>query len=263
MLELALWCLFTGVFTGFLAGLFGVGGGLLLVPVLVTVFAQQGFDPSLHMQLALGTSLATIVVNGSSSVWAHHRKGAVDWSLVRGLAPGLVLGALFGAQLAANVPSEALKIAFGVGELLVALRLWLASQPKASRTLPGSLGQILAGSVIGSISAMAGIGGGTLTVPYLSWCNVAMQRAVAASAACGLPIALAGATGYVVSGWSNTLLPEWASGYIYWPAAVAVMATGVFMAPLGAKLAHRWPGDTLKKAFAVLLAVLGLRMLFF
>ncbi len=263
LLELALWCLFSGAFAGLLAGLFGVGGGLLLVPVLVTVFASQGFDSSVHMQLALGTSLTTIMVNGLSSVLAHHRRGAVDWSIVRRLAVGLIVGGLIGAQFASAIPSHVLKTAFGIGELLVALRLWLASQPKPSRSLPGAAGMTAAGTVIGGISAMAGIGGGTLTVPYLSWCNVPMQRAVAASAACGLPIAAAGATGYVLSGWQLETLPAWTTGYIYWPAALAIMATGIFMAPVGAKLAHRWSAATLKKAFAILLTVLGIRMLLF
>lgn len=263
MLELIVLCLATGLLTGFLAGLFGVGGGLVVVPVLITVFQQQGFDASFHMQLALGTSLTTIAVNGLSSVRAHHQRGAVDWAVVRGLAPGLVVGALCGAQLAGRVPSETLKIAFGIGELLVAARLWLAGQPKASRTLPGAAGQLAAGSVIGVISAMGGIGGGTLTVPYLSWCNIAMQRAVAIAAACGFPIAVAGAIGYLIGGWDNALLPEWSSGYIYWPAALAIMATGIFMAPVGAKVAHHWPSEKLKHGFAVLLTVLGLRMLFF
>lgn len=263
MLELALLCLVAGVLAGFLAGLFGVGGGLLLVPVLVTVYEMQQFDSSVHMQLALGTSLCTIIVNGMSSVLAHHRRGAVDWAIVQRLGLGLVVGALIGAQLASSVPSAVLKTAFGVGELLVALRLWMASQPKPSRGLPAGVGMTAAGSVIGVISAMAGIGGGTLTVPFLSWCNVQMQRAVAVSSACGIPIAVAGAVGYAVSGWGNASLPEWTTGYIYWPAALAIMATGVFMAPVGAKVAHKLPGDKLKKAFAVLLAVLGIRMLFF
>lgn len=263
MLDLALICLATGIFTGFLAGLFGVGGGLVVVPVLVALFEAQKFDPSLHMQLALGTSLCTIVVNGFSSVIAHQRKGAVDWQIFSRLAPGLVLGALIGAQLASSVPSAQMKIAFGIGELLVALRLITAAAPKLGRELPGWLGMSFSGLVIGTISAMGGIGGGTLTVPYLTWCNVVMQRAIATAAACGLPIAIAGATGYVISGWSNQNLPEWASGYVYWPAALSIMAAGVVMAPVGAKLAHRWPADKLKRAFALLLTVLGLRMLFF
>ena len=155
------------------------------------------------------------------------------------------------------------KVAFGIGEILVALRLWLAGQPKPYRTLPGRIGMTVAGSFIGSISAMAGIGGGTLTVPYLSWCNVVMQRAVAVSAACGLPIAVAGAAGYIISGWNSSQLPQGATGYVYWPAALAIMVTGVLMAPVGAKLAHRLPADKLKRLFALLLLVLGVKMLWF
>lgn len=263
MLEVALICLLTGVLTGFLAGLFGVGGGLVLVPVLVAVFELQQFDPAIYMPLALGTSLCTIVVNGMSSTLAHNRRGAVDWKIFARLAPGLIVGAMLGARLASAVPSEYMRIAFGVGELLVALRLMTAGQPKAGRTLPGPVGMGVAGSVIGTISAMGGIGGATLSVPYMTWCNVVMQRAVATAAACGLPIAIAGATGYIIAGWSNALLPEWSSGYVYWPAALSVMAAGVVMAPVGAKLAHRWPADKLKKGFALLLVVLGSKMLFF
>ena len=263
MLEVALICLATGVLTGFLSGLFGVGGGLVLVPVLVALFELQQFDPAIYMPLALGTSLCTIVVNGLSSTLAHYRRGAVDWHIFSRLAPSLVVGALLGAQLASAVPSATMKIAFGVGELLVAFRLLTAGQPKAGRALPGNLGMSIAGAVIGTISAMGGIGGATLSVPYMTWCNVVMQRAVATAAACGLPIAVSGAIGYVVSGWTASNLPEWTTGYVYWPAALAVMLAGVVMAPVGAKLAHRWPADKLKHGFALLLTVLGLKMLLF
>lgn len=263
MLEVALICLATGVLTGFLSGLFGVGGGLVLVPVLVALFAVQQFDPAIHMPLALGTSLCTIVVNGMSSTLAHHRRGAVDWNIFSRLAPSLVIGALIGAQLASAVPSATMKVAFGIGELLVAVRLLTAGKPKPGRGLPSSLGMSAAGAVIGTISAMAGIGGATLSVPYMTWCNVVMQRAVATAAACGLPIAVAGAIGYVVSGWSVSDLPAWTTGYVYWPAAVAVMLAGVVMAPVGARLAHRWPPEKLKLGFALLLTVLGLKMLLF
>lgn len=254
-----------GAVAGVLAGLFGVGGGLVIVPVLVSVFVWQGMTPGIVMQLALGTSLTTIIVTASSSTLAHHRRGAVRWDLVRKLAPGIIIGTWAGAALADLSDSQTLSLAFGLAECGLGLYLWFKRPLAASHTRQESgwagMPTAAAGAVIGAVSALAGIGGGTLTVPYLSRGGVLMNRAVATSAACGLPIALSGCVSYIVWGWAQPGLPDWASGYVYWPAALGIMCLSALCAPLGARLAHALPERVLKKCFAGLLLLLGLKML--
>jgi uncharacterized membrane protein YfcA len=194
-------------------------------------------------------------------VYAHHRRGAVQWHSVRRLAPGIIIGAWLGAALADRLPGIQLRTVFGVFELLVALQMGVGFRAVAQRQLPGWPGMGLAGGVIGAVSAVVGVGGGTMTVPFLQWCNVPMRQAVATSAACGVPIALAGAAGFIVSGWGEALLPRLSSGYIYWPAFGGIVLASVLMAPLGARLAHSLPAAQLKRIFSLFLALLGLRML--
>lgn len=252
-----------GAGAGLLAGMLGVGGGLVIVPVLAVLFYRSGVAPEVVMHLAIGTSLATIVFTSLSSVLAHHRHGAILWTEFRKLTPGILLGAMLGAAVADSLPSKTLRLIFGLFELVVAVQMGLNLKPAPHRSLPGYWGMSGVGSVIGLVSAVVGIGGGTMTVPFLQWCNVAMRQAVATSAACGLPIAVAGAFGYIVTGWNTPLLPSWSSGYLYWPAFVGVVVASMIFAPLGAKLAHRLPGPVLKRFFALFLAFLGLRMLWF
>ncbi|MCW8959288.1 MAG: sulfite exporter TauE/SafE family protein [Gammaproteobacteria bacterium] len=250
-----------GAFAGLLAGLFGVGGGLVIVPVLALLFAAAGIADEVLMHLAIGTSLATIVFTSISSVWAHQRRGAVRWEVVWQLTPGIVLGAWLGAALAERLSGDYLRYVFGLFELSVALQMGLNLRASPHRSLPGRAGMGLAGGVIGSVSAIVGIGGGTMTVPFLQWCNVPMRQAVATSAACGLPIAVAGATGFLFSGWENSHLPPLSSGYLYWPAFAGIVVASVLFAPLGARLAHTIPAVQLKRFFALFLALLGVRML--
>jgi uncharacterized membrane protein YfcA len=231
------------------------------VPVLALSFAAQGFAPEVQMHLAVGTSLATIIFTSLSSIYAHHRRDAVVWPAVRAMAPGIVLGALLGAVIARWLPSLSLRYLFGVFELFVAAQMLLSLKPAPHRGLPGNWGMGGAGAVIGTLSALVGVGGGTLTVPFLLWCNVAIQRAIATAAACGLPIAVAGAAGFAITGWDNARLPAWSSGYLYWPALLGVITSSVLLAPLGARLAHRLPSAVLKRLFSLLLLGLALRML--
>lgn len=256
MLYLAL-----GAFAGTLAGLLGIGGGLIIVPVLAGVFYRLEFAPELVMHLAIGTSLATIVLTSLSSVRAHHRRGAVLWPVFLWMAPGIVLGAWLGVVLADQLRSDTLRQVFGVFELAVAGYMWWNRPVAAHRTVPGRSGLNLAGMMIGSISAIVGIGGGTLTVPFLQWCNVLMKNAVATAAAVGLPIAVAGAIGYVIAGWGHPALPEGSSGYLYWPAFLGIVAASMLFAPIGAYWAHRLSAGQLKRFFALFLAALGLWML--
>lgn len=260
-MEVVIIYLLLGAFAGLVAGLLGVGGGLIIVPVLVFIFTGQGVAEHLIVHLAVGTSLATIVFTSISSVRAHHQHGAVLWPVFWQLTPGIVIGAWLGALFADVLASDQLRRFFGVFELLVAIQMTFNVKPRPHRQLPGRAGMVGAGSVIGAISAIVGIGGGTMTVPFLVWCNVAMRKAVATSSACGLPIAVAGATGFIVTGWNAVDLPVYSSGYVYWPAFIGIVIASVLSAPLGARLAHRLPAAQLKRIFAVLLYILGLRML--
>ena len=259
-MEYIIFYIVLGAVAGTLAGLLGVGGGLVIVPVLAYVFTLQSMPADIVMHLALGTSLASIVMTSISSSYAHHKHGAVLWTVFASLSPGIVIGAWLGAAIVDQLPTLTLRRIFGVFEWIVAAQIAFNLLPQAYRDLPGMLGRSIAGIVIGTVSAIVGIGGGTLTVPFLVVCRVAMRNAVATSAACGLPIAVAGMSGYIVTGWGNTNLPAWSTGYVYWPALLAIISASMLFAPVGAKLAHTLPVAMLKKIFALLLFVLGLMM---
>jgi uncharacterized membrane protein YfcA len=253
--------LILGAFAGTVAGLLGVGGGLIIVPVLVFIFTGHQFAAEIIVHMAVGTSLASIVVTSISSTYAHHARGAVQWSVFWKLLPGIIVGTFTGAAIADLMNAVSLRTFFGIFELSVAVQMALNIKANPHRQLPGRFGTATAGTGIGIISAIVGIGGGTMTVPFLVWCNTAMQRAVATSAAVGLPIAVAGATGYIVTGFNESQLPDNAIGYVYWPALLGIIVTSMLFAPLGARLAHSLPAAKLKKIFALLLAILGVRML--
>jgi len=249
-----------GLVVGFVAGLLGVGGGLIIVPVLIMLLHTHGQAVGMEPQLALGTSLATILFTSLSSVRAHHRRGAVEWPLVRRIAPGIVLGTLAGAALAARMPATVLKIFFVVFLFYAAVQMWLDFKPAPHRGLPGRIGTALAGGVIGVVSSWVGIGGGTLSVPFMLWHNVPLHRAIATSAAIGFPIAFAGAAGYMLGGWTVSGLPVGSLGFVYLPALAGIVLGSVLTAPLGARTAHRLPVRPLKRVFALLLFTLALRM---
>ena len=250
-----------GALAGVLAGLLGVGGGLVIVPALVWVFRARGIDEAVVVHLAVGTSLAAIVPTAASSMYAHHRRAAVRWGLVARLAPGVVLGAWVGAALADILPTFWLQRAFALFALAAGVRMLVSRQVEPRRGLPGSWGLVGAGTGIGSVSALVGIGGGSLTVPFLAGCGVAMRNAVATSSACGLPLALAGAVGFIAAGWGDGRLPRPTAGFVHGYAAVAVAAASASLAPVGAWLAHRLPVAALRRVFGVLLAGIGARML--
>jgi hypothetical protein len=253
--------LFLGSFAGLIAGLLGVGGGIVVVPALVLAFRHQGINDEILMHLALGTSLATIVVTTLSAVRAHHRRGAVQWALVRRLAPALLIGALAGSWLADAISGRWLTRLFGLLALAVSVQMLLNRQPSAGHHRGGAETTAV-GLGIGVLSALTGIGGGTVMVPYLMWSRTAAQQAVATSSACGLPIALAGASGFVVAGYGNAALPQASLGYVYLPAFLGIVALSIVFAPLGARLAHWLPAGRLKKVFALFLGAVGLQMLF-
>lgn len=253
--------LLIGAVAGFFAGLLGVGGGVVVVPMLTIIFARQGFPANEVLHLALGTSMATILFTSLSSLRAHHAHRAVLWPVMRGLTPGVLIGTLLGAMLAARISSRALSIFFVAFMIFVAVQMIANLRPKPSRNLPGTGGQGIAGAVIGAIASLAAMGGGALTVPYLIWCNVRPHQAIGTSAAVGLPIAVGGTIGYIWNGWTHPGLPAGSLGFVYLPALAVILVASVLAAPLGARLAHRLPVQVLKRVFAALLVVLSIRML--
>ena len=255
--------LLLGSGAGLIAGLFGVGGGLIIVPALIFAFSWQGLSPLVLTHMAIGTSLATIIFTSLSAIKTHHSKGAIDWPLVKQLTFGIIIGAILGSLLSNYLPGATLQMIIGIYALIVAIQMGLNLKPNAVHQLPGRRGLTLIGGIIGSISALFGIGGGSLTVPYLSWCHVPMRSAVATSSACGLPIALAGVLSYIGTGWNNELLPEYALGYVYLPALIGIILTSTVFAKMGAKLAHSLPDFLLKRYFAVLLLGIANKFLFF
>lgn len=249
-----------GAFAGVLAGLLGVGGGLVIVPILTFIFTAQGLPGEHILHLALGTSLASIMFTSVSSLRAHHARGAVDWLVVRRITPGILAGTFFGSWVAAQLSTRFLKGFFVVFLYYVALQMLLNIRPKPHRQLPGRLALFGVGGAIGGVSSLVGIGGGSMSVPFLVWCNVTMHNAIGTSAAIGFPIALAGAAGYLING-LPVALPPHSFGYIYLPALTGVAAASIVTAPLGARLAHSLPIAGLKKIFALLLIVMGTKML--
>lgn len=250
-----------GGLAGLLAGLLGIGGGIVIVPVLALVFSHQGVDASVVMHVAIGTSLATIVITSLSSIRAHQRHDAIDWRVFRLITPGIILGGMLGALIANQLGGETLRIVFGIFMLLVATQMALGGAAPPHRRLPGAPGLVTAGSLIGTVSTLMGVGGGSMSVPFLTWCNVPVRRAVATSAAIGLPIAVTGTLSYIGTGWQAAHLPPWSVGFVNLPAFIGIVVASTLSAPLGAALAHRIPPLLLKRLFAVFLLVLGIRLL--
>ena len=252
-----------GLFTGFLAGLLGIGGGMLMVPFITLIMSARGVEPDLAVKMAIATSMATIVFTSVSSVRAHHARGAVRWDIVRLLAPGIVLGAAVASLGVFSLLKGSWLALFFAGFVgFSATQMLLDKKPAASRTLPGPAGQLAAGGLIGFLSGLVGAGGGFISVPFMTWCNVAVHNAVATSAALGFPIALANALGYIVSGQSVASMPAGSLGYIFLPALAVIASASVLMAPLGVRAAHALPVKQLKRVFAFVLYALATYMLY-
>ncbi len=257
----ALLCL--GACTGFLAGLLGIGGGMVLTPFLTMLLIYAGVPEAHIVHCAIATSLATIMFTSVSSVRAHHQRGAVLWRVVATVAPGILIGALIGAKISSMLPMFWISFVFVCFVGFSAVKMFVNSKPEPKRTLPGIAGMFGAGSGIGVVSALVGAGGGFISVPFMVWCNVPMHKAVGTSAALGFPIAAAGTIGYIVTGLSAEGLPgfPWMLGYIHIPALFGVAAASIFTAPLGAKVAHSINTKPLKRIFACMLLVLAGYML--
>jgi len=250
-----------GAIVGFLAGLLGIGGGMVMVPMLVFVFAEQGFPTEHLLHLALATAMATIVFTSLSSVRAHHVRGSVDWRVAGAMAPGMLGGAL-GASLAAGlISTRPLAVIFTALVFYAATQTLVNVKPKRTRELPGPGGVFAAGAVIGGVSSLLAAGGAFLTIPFLTWCNVPLRRAIGTAAANGFPIAVAGSLGYILQGLRAENLPHGSLGYVYLPALVFVVGAGVLTAPVGARVAHSLPVGRLRVILTLVLYALAARML--
>ena len=259
VLELAV----LGLCGGFLAGLLGIGGGMILVPFITYMLTQRGVSPDLSVKMAIATSMATIIFTSISSVRAHHKKGAVRWDLVKGLAPGIVLGSMVGSLgIFALIKGSSLALLFAAFVGFSATQMFLDKKPAAARQMPGLAGQVGAGGVIGLISGLVGAGGGFISVPFMTWCNVAIHNAVATSAALGFPIALANVSGYILASVGMSDLPPYSFGYLWLPALGVIASCSVLMAPVGASAAHKLPVKKLKRVFASVLYALAFYMLY-
>ena len=262
LMEWYLAYLVLGAFVGFFAGLFGIGGGLVLVPVLSFLFDAQHLSAAQNLHLALGTSMAAILYTAGLSAYTHYKHGAVIITIVRNITPGLLLGTLFGTLFASRTPQLYLSLFFAFFVYLSALQMLIGFKPKATRQLPGRLAMTLVGSGIGAISSLVSIGGGALSVPYMLWHNIPFKHAIGTSAALGLPIALGGTIGYVTTGLMMHELPAGTIGFVYLPALLMLVIGSAFTTALGAAATHRLPLPPLRRGFALLMLVLATKMLF-
>lgn len=253
--------LLLGAFVGFFAGLFGIGGGLVLVPVLSFLFDAQHLTAQHNLHLALGTAMAAIIFSASYSAYTHHGHRAVNLNIVRNITPGLLLGTLLGTLLASHIAPVYLTIFFSLFVYFSAAQMLLNLKPKATRQLPGRLGMTLVGTGIGAISSLVSIGGGVISVPFMLYHNIPLRQAIGTSAALGLPIAIGGTIGYITTGLVLHTLPAGTLGFVYLPALFTLAAGSMFTTYLGAKAAHHLPLNILRRGFAVLLFVLATKML--
>jgi uncharacterized membrane protein YfcA len=250
-----------GALAGLLAGLLGVGGGVVVIPIMVFLFSAQGFPYEHIMHTALGTSLATIMLTSLSSLRAHHRRGAVHWDTVKRITPGIILGTFSGSWLAAGLSPTVLRAIFACFLFFVAAQMLMNFMPKSTRRVPKAAGMFGVGGFIGLVSSMVGIGGGTLSVPFMTWCHLPVHRAIGTSAAIGFPIAVAGTLGYIATGLSVSGLPAQNFGFINLPALAGIALFSMLTAPAGARLAHRLPVPSIKRVFAVFLVSMAVRMI--
>ncbi|GAC1607968.1 MAG: sulfite exporter TauE/SafE family protein [Ramlibacter sp.] len=249
--------LLLGLVMGFLAGLLGLGGGMVIVPVVTFLLGLKGFPADQRVKIAVATSLATICFTSITSVRAHHRRGAVLWPVVVRLAPGILLGSALGAQIAVAMSGKVLSVFFAAFVSFSATQMLLDRKPRPNRTLPGTPGMLAAGGVIGVISALVGAGGAFISVPFMQWCNVKIHNAVATSAALGFPVAVAGTVSYMLASTHLSAMPPGTLGYVYLPALFVISAASMSTAPWGARTAHRLDVRPLRRVFAVVLYCLA------
>lgn len=259
--EFVISYLLLGSFVGVMAGLFGIGGGGIMVPVLTTLFVMQGVPVDQVVHLALGTSMASIIFTSISSMRSHHANGAVMWKIVKSIAIGIIIGTFLATFIASKINSLYLAIFFSAFMAYTSLKMFLNKPPQSNKQISGNKEIFLVGTSIGAISALVSIGGGTLTVPYLVSRNIDIKKAVGTSSAIGLPISIAGTIGYLVNGWPSSSWDTYTLGFVYIPGVLLISITSFFTAPYGAKLVQYLPVATLKKVFSLLLILLSIKML--
>lgn len=252
-----------GAVAGLLSGIFGIGGGLVIVPTLLFCFKFLNFPPEIAIHMAIGTSLSIILVTASNSVYGHHKRGAVDWKVFKKIAISLIIGTVVGSSISSLLSADLLETIFSVYLVLVSLKMFLDFKVHSEVKKTGTPMFSIVGFIIGFKSAILGIGGGTISIPFLTWRGYSMQKAVGVSAALGIPIALFGAISYMITGQSVDNLPEYSIGYIYLPAFLGVILTSSFMARVGVKLSHSLPQDKMKKGFSIFLGIVAIKIIFF
>ena len=250
-----------GSISGFLAGLLGIGGGMILVPFMILVFNHLGFNQEVIVHMAIATGMATILFTTTSAIWAHHKHGSIDWKLVAALSPGLVIGSLIGgSEIFEALNTSWLSLFFAIFIVYSSIQMILNKKPSAGRELPGSLGLFSFGAFAGSLASLVGAGGAFITVPFMLWCNVKPHTAMATSSGLGFPIAAAATIGYMYGSWNHPNLPSGSLGFVYVPAVACIVAISIFTAPLGAKMARKLNVAQLKRIFGVMLLILAVFM---
>jgi uncharacterized membrane protein YfcA len=247
-----------GSISGFLAGLLGIGGGMILVPFMILVFNHLGFSQEVIVHMAIATGMCTILFTTSSAIWAHHKHGSIDWKLVAALSPGMIFGGLIGgSELFEALKTSWLSLFFAVFIVYTSIQMLLNKKPKAGRDLPGALGLFSFGGFAGALASLVGAGGAFITVPFMLWCNVKPHTAMATSSGLGLPVAAAATLGYMYGSWGNPNLPSGSMGFVYLPAVACIVVVSIFTAPFGAKLARKLDVAQLKRVFGVMLLLLA------
>jgi len=261
MMEWVLGYLAIGAVMGFFAGMLGIGGGALIVPLVTILFQAQELPRDHILHLAVGTAMASVLFTSISSLRAHAARGAVRWEVFRRITPGILLGGLVGGLIAGMLPTRWFAVVFTALVYYAATSMLFDFKPKPSRQLPGRVGMFVAGTLISGFSALVAIGGAVMSIPLMVFCNVPLVQAIGTAAAIGFPIALSGTVGYVLTGWDATGLPPYSLGYVYLPALAGIILASVFTAPVGAAVAHRVPVRRLRQVVAVLFYLLATRML--
>ena len=247
-----------GGISGYLAGLLGIGGGMILVPFMILVFNHLGFNQEVIVHMAIATGMATILFTTTSAIWAHHKHGSIDWNLVASLSPGMIVGGLIGgSELFEALKTSWLSLFFAMFIVHTSIQMLMNKKPTAGRDLPGPIGLFSFGAFAGALASLVGAGGAFITVPFMLWCNVKPHNAMATSSGLGLPIAAAATVGYMYGSWGNPNLPSGSLGFVYLPAVACIVSVSIFTAPLGAKMARKLNVTQLKRIFGVILLMLA------
>jgi uncharacterized membrane protein YfcA len=250
-----------GSISGFLAGLLGIGGGMILIPFMILVFNHLGFNQNIIVHMAIATGMATVLFTTTSAIWAHHKHNSIDWKLVAALSPGLVIGSLVGgSEIFQAINTSWLSLVFAIFLVYTSMQMIFKKKPVVGRAPPGNLGLFSFGTITGIVASLVGAGGAFMTVPFMLWCNVKTHTAMASSSALGLPIAIAATIGYMYGSWDNPHLPEGSLGFVYVPAVLCIVALSIFTAPFGAKMARKLNVAQLKRIFGVMLLSLAVFM---